>query len=134
MPRDEPVVFFVDASLGRHIVPGALRDAGFEVVVHDDRFEPGTPDAEWLAEAGRLRWVVLTKDKRIRYRTSELLALRRANVAAFVLTGKNLTGQELADQLRAALPRILRVLQTKRPPFIATVGANGRVTILTVAR
>jgi hypothetical protein len=52
-PDEAGVVFFVDASLGRRIVPGALREAGFEVVAHDDRFPPGTPDATWLAEAGR---------------------------------------------------------------------------------
>jgi len=53
LPPDPPVVFFVDASLGRKVIPDALRDAGFEVIAHDDRFEPGTPDAVWFAEAGR---------------------------------------------------------------------------------
>ena len=131
MPREAPVVFFIDASLGRRIVPGALREAGFEVVVHDDRFQPGTPDAVWLAEAGRQRWVVLTKDKRIRYRAAERQALHRANVPAFVLIGKNLTGQEMAEVLRSAVPRMLRTLRKNSPPFIATVGASGRVRLLT---
>jgi hypothetical protein len=40
-PDEAGVVFFVDASLGRRIVPVALREAGFEVVAHDDRFPPG---------------------------------------------------------------------------------------------
>jgi hypothetical protein len=31
-------VFFVDRSLGKHVVPGALRAAGARVEVHDDHF------------------------------------------------------------------------------------------------
>jgi hypothetical protein len=130
-PDEAGVVFFVDASLGRRIVPGALREAGFEVVAHDDRFPPGTPDATWLAEAGRQHWVVLTRDKRIRYREVERRALERSGVAAFVLAGKSLTGAEMAAALRAALPRMLRLLRKRSPPFIATVGPKGSVTLLT---
>ena len=62
MPPEPRLTFFTDASIGRRIVPTALRAAGLEVVVHDDRFSPGTLDEEWLAEAGRLDWLVLTKD------------------------------------------------------------------------
>ena len=131
MRPDGPVVLFVDASLGRRIVPQALRDAGHEVVAHDDRFSPGTEDAVWLAEAGRQRWVVLTKDKRIRYRANELQALHQAEVAAFVLIGKNLTGEQMAAALVAGLPAMLRMLRRRQPPFIGTVGATGKVAILT---
>jgi predicted nuclease of predicted toxin-antitoxin system len=131
LPPDERVVFFLDASLGRRIVASALREAGFEVIAHDDRFEPATPDAVWLAEAGRQSWVVLTKDQRIRYRALERRALERAQVAAFVLTGKNLTGEEMSAALRAALPRMLRLLRKHAPPFLATVGTTGSVKLVT---
>jgi hypothetical protein len=130
LPPDESLVFFVDASLGRRIVPEALRTAGFEVIAHDDRFEPATPDAKWLEEAGRRGWVVLTKDQRIRYRANELLALRDARVAAFVLVGKNMTGHDMANALVAGLPRMLRILRGRERPFIAIVRPKGSVRLL----
>lgn len=57
--RDEQVTFFVDASLGRHVVPGALRWAGVNAVAHHDCFPEATPDETWLTEAGRQGWLVL---------------------------------------------------------------------------
>jgi len=56
------LVFFIDRSLGRKYVAGALRTAGAKVEVHDDHFPQTTPDVEWLAEVGRRGWVVLSKD------------------------------------------------------------------------
>jgi len=130
LPREPTPVFFVDASLGRHVVPDALRRCGVEVVAHDDRFQPGTPDAVWLEEAGRNGWLVLTKDKKIRYRENERRALRRAGVAAFVFVGKNLTGEGIAEALVAAVPRMVRTAKKTPRPFIATVTPQGKVSLL----
>jgi len=96
LPPEPRLTFFTDASIGRRIVPAALRAAGLEVVVHDDRFPPGTLDDVWLTEAGRRNWLVLTKDKRIRYRQIERRALEQEGVGAFVFTGKDVTGEEMA--------------------------------------
>ena len=87
----EPLVFFLDESLDSATVATALRDAGAVVERATERFPRGTPDEAWLASAGRNRWVVLTRDQRIRYRQLELLALREARVRAFVFTGGNVT-------------------------------------------
>jgi len=130
LPPEPRLTFFADASIGRRIVPTALRAAGLRVVVHDDRFPPGTLDEDWLAEAGRLDWLVLTKDKRIRYRQIERRALERAGVGAFVFTGKDLTGEEMAQAIVKALPKILRFARKTPRPFIATVTAGGTVTRL----
>ena len=120
----------MDASLGYRIVPDAIRRKGAEVIAHDDRFEPGTPDAVWLEEAGRQGWIVLTKDKKIRYRENERRALQRARVAAFVVVGKNLTGEEIAKALVLALPRMIRATHRTPRPFIATVTPGGSVRLL----
>ena len=58
----EPLVFFVDRSLGRRIIPDALRAANAQVELHDDHFPQDARDQTWLAEAGKRGWVVLTKD------------------------------------------------------------------------
>jgi len=130
LPPEDTPIFFSDASLGRRVVPDALRAAGVALVVHDDVFPPGTPDQEWLREAGQNGWIVLTKDKKIRYRDIERRALEEARVGAFVLTGKNLTGDEMGRAFVSAIPRMLRVIRKTTRPFLATVSASGAVSQL----
>ena len=118
----EALVFFLDRSLVRHTVADALRAAGGNVIVHDDRFPQTTTDPEWLKEAGANQWVVLTRDERIRYRAAEKQALRRAQVRAFVLTARGgLTAQDWAAIFLKAMPKMQRLARTQPPPFIATM-------------
>ena len=84
-------VFFLDRSLGKHVVADALRQAGVEVRIHTDHFAENELDEVWLREVGRHGWIVLTKDKNIRHRVLELSALITARVSAFILTSGNLT-------------------------------------------
>ena len=133
MPIDPParVVFFIDRSLGRRIIPGALRDAGEEVRIHDEHFPQDAKDETWLAEAGKQGWVVLTKDKNIRYRAIELHALLAARVRAFVLTARgDLSGAEVGQIFVKALPAVKQLCETAEPPFIARVSRDGSVTIV----
>jgi predicted nuclease of predicted toxin-antitoxin system len=94
----------VDRSLGKRVVAGALRSEGAKVEVHDDHFLPDAPDEEWLAVVGQKGWVVLTKDNRLRYHSREKATLLRRGVRAFILTARNLKGQEIARAFTAALP------------------------------
>ena len=129
--RPEPdLTFFVDACLGRFVVADLLRAAGATVVAHDDVFKTGTPDQEWLAEVGNRGWVVLTKDRRIRYRENEKRALRLASVYAFVFAGGSRTGEEIGAALVKALPAMRRLIVRQRNPFIASVTSAGAITIL----
>jgi hypothetical protein len=111
-------------------VPSALRKAGAIVEVHADHFAPDAPDEIWLTEAGRRGWVVITRDKAIRHRETELAALKDAGVAAFVLTAKGLTGPQNGEVLAKALPAMRRFVVGNRPPFIAAVSASSRITML----
>ncbi|MGH2842282.1 MAG: hypothetical protein ACRDKL_01665, partial [Solirubrobacteraceae bacterium] len=49
---DSPPEFFIDRSLGRHVVPDALRAAGAAVHVmadvYGERIGQGLADTEWL--------------------------------------------------------------------------------------
>ncbi len=122
--------FFIDRSLGRKIVAGALRQAGAEVHVHDDYFRPNARDEEWLRVVGQRGWIVLTKDKRIRYRGTELAALVNAGVRAFVLTGRNLQGSEMGKIFVRALPAINRFAERHPAPFIAKLTPGGAVSMV----
>jgi hypothetical protein len=89
-------------------VPDALRAAGVEIRVHDELFPQGTQDVVWLAEAGANRWVVITRDDRIRYNQLEKQAVLAAKLRFFSLTSSSLTGDEAGALLVSALGRISR--------------------------
>jgi predicted nuclease of predicted toxin-antitoxin system len=125
----ESLTFFVDRSLGRKLA-GALIAAGVAAVTHDALFPQDTPDEEWLTRAGNEGWVVLTKDKLIRKRRLEREALVAADVRAFVFTGGNMSGIEMAESIVAAIPRILRILATTPSPFIARITGSGAVDVI----
>lgn len=120
--------FFIDRSLGQKIVAQTLRDSGATVVVHDEHFPADAPDEDWLHEVGQRGWIVLTKDKMIRYRDTERVAIIRAGVRAFVLIGKNMKGPEMGEAFVRALPAIVRLLARRRPPFIATITSGGSIS------
>ena len=122
----EPVTFFVDESLDSLSVVNALREAGAIVQRLTEHFPKGTPDDVWLTEAGRRGWVVLTRDKRIRYRQLERLALQAAKVRAFVFTGGNVTGSDTAAILVGALRHLERIARADAGPFIYHLGRSGK--------
>ena len=121
----EPLVFFVDESLDSQTVADALRAAGATVERLTEIFPKGTKDEIWLPHAGSKNWVVLTRDKRIRYRHLERLALKEARVRAFVFTGGNVTVKDTAEILARALPRIERICRSNTGPFIYHIGRTG---------
>jgi hypothetical protein len=69
---------------------------------------------------------VLTRDKRIRYRQLERLALQAARVRSFVFTGGNVTGAETGAILAAALARMIRIARADPGPFIYHIGRSGK--------
>jgi hypothetical protein len=130
----EPLVLFVDRSLGNRVVASALRAAGAHVEIHDDHFPTTALDEDWLGEVGRRGWVVLTKDQGIRHRAPALAAIRVAAVRLFVLTAGDLRGSQMADIFARATSRIAAVARREPPPFIARVARTGVVSVLLRAR
>jgi hypothetical protein len=128
LPSGSPPEFFIDRSLGRHVVPQALKDA--EAVVHvmadvyGERIGQGLTDEEWLQDAGQRGWVVLMKDAKIRYRPAELQVVASHGLRAFCLTNANLRGVEMAERFVANLARIRRAAQ-EPGPYIYGVYAHG---------
>src|SRR2546430_10202386 len=113
----EQIVFFTDENLGRHTVPEALRLAGEQVIAFYERFSSGTRDQVWLPEVGRNRWILLTKDSRIRYRRNEMQALLASKTRSFVLVSSNLPGsrsEEHTSELQSQSNLVCRrLLETK---------------------
>jgi hypothetical protein len=104
--------FFVDRSLGRRRVPAALRAAGLTVhsmaEVYGERVGQGLQDVEWLSDAGRHGWIVLTKDDRIRRRPAEVAAVDEHAIRMFCLTNAGLTGARQAERFVANVDAMLK--------------------------
>ncbi|MFC1743109.1 hypothetical protein ACFL35_03870 [Candidatus Riflebacteria bacterium] len=128
--QPEKLTIFIDRSLGRKIGNILSGASGVEVIIHDDLFPPDCPDHDWLKEAGRRGWIVFTKDRRIRHRSIELNAIRQARVYAFILRGKDMTGEEMGQAFKKALNRIRKTLKKHNPPLIATVSRSGIIRLL----
>jgi len=127
--RPDGFVLFLDRCLGRHVVAEALRTAGSEVEVHADHFREDAPDDEWLDWVGRKGWLVLTKDKRIRYRQTEFEAVVQANVRLFVLTAGNVTAMEMGEIFAKALRGMNSLAGNHDAPFVARVTKGGSVSL-----
>ena len=112
-------VYFTDRDLGNRF-PEILGSAGLTVERHRDHFAPDTPDEDWLAAVGERGWIVLTHDRRIRYKPNERDAVMRHGVALLVIVGAA-PYPDLARAFVATLPRIERFLARHEPPFIAKV-------------
>jgi len=82
-----------------------------------------------LSEIGKRGWIAITKDERIRYRTIERVALMRAGVRAFILSGGNIPAVELAAIFLRALPR-LRRLVVHKGAFIARITRGSKVKVI----
>lgn len=109
--------FFLDRSLGK-TTAARLRDAGY--VVHliaghyaDDASD--IPDEDWIAEGCSKGWVLLTKDKRIRYRAAELEALQEGHL--FCLASGNMDLAQMTQAFLDALPKIERAARDEPVGF-----------------
>jgi predicted nuclease of predicted toxin-antitoxin system len=126
----ESLVVFVDRSLGNKVVANALRNSGYSVEIHDDHFPPDAPDYVWLHEVTRRGWIVLTKDKKIKHRTAELLAVKTAKSRVFTLSGGSVHGSEMAQIFLNVMPKIVAYASENPGPFIVQIGRTGKLSKL----
>ena len=125
-PREGPI-FFVDRSLGKHVIPDRLRSEGMRVEVHDNHLQPDAPDEDWITLVGRMGWVALTKDKNIRYRTAEIASIRKNAARIMVIRARDATGPEIAEILVKGRHRIARFVENTPAPFVAAIYRGSRI-------
>jgi hypothetical protein len=98
-PAERLPEFFLDRSLGRHVVVAALRAEGLLVQTLAERYaetEEFVQDEVWIREVTADGLVILMKDDRIRRKPREQQAILESGARAFVVTNANLTGEQLA--------------------------------------
>jgi hypothetical protein len=98
-------------------------------VRHIEHFAAGTEDSDWLPFVGQYGWILLTKDKRIRFNQLEKTAVRRYHVRQFYFSSGNYTGAEMAAILVDALSQMVRTCEKYSPPFIASISKSGNVDV-----
>ena len=78
-----------------------LREDGWNLTTLVEHYgraaEESAADVDWLKLCGDRGWPVLMKDAKIRYRTAERDALKKAGVTAFCLSSGNLRSAEMAE-------------------------------------
>jgi hypothetical protein len=96
---------------------------------HGAHFPPGTEDSVWLPLVGQHGWLLVTKDKKIRYNELEKTAVLRYHVREFYFSSGNYSGVQMAEMLIAALPHMARICRKHDPPFIASITKSGKVNL-----
>jgi PIN like domain len=96
---------------------------------HGAYFAAGTEDAVWLPFVGQKGWILLTKDKRIRFNQLEKAAVRRHRVREFYFSSGNYTGAEMAAILVSALSKMIKACKKYNPPFIASISKSGDIAV-----
>jgi len=127
MSSAERPEFFLDRSLGT-ITASRLRVAGYVVHLIADHYlddANNVPDEEWIAEGCSNGWILLTKDKRIRYRAAELEALQEGRL--FCLVSGNMDIDGMTETFLGALPKIERVAR-EEPVGFWHVYREGKIT------
>lgn len=110
-------------------VADALHALGTVEAYHVTKFLPrGASDMdvfELLRE--HASWVLVTQDRNITRRPQELAALRSAQVAAFVFTGKaNRSLEEMLALLVSSLEQMRKKASTTARPFVYSVSDRRR--------
>ena len=111
MSSDRQPEFFFDRSLGK-ISARRLRDQGHVVHLIAEFYADDAQtvaDEDWISEGCGRGWVLLTKDRRIRYRAQELAAL--GNGFLFCLSDGNADLETISGTWTAAMPAISRAVK-----------------------
>lgn len=122
------VTLFIDRDIWSHRLDAALRAAGISFVAHRDRFPDDTPDNEWIAAVAEHDWVIVTRDRRIRYRANEVAAVRRGRLHMFALTSGNVSAAETAAIVVKSWPAIQRAVAATAPPMMWSITRGGEVS------
>lgn len=114
----------------------ALKHVRHDVLwFHDEpSFKEDTPDVTWIAEVSRRGWVILTHDKRLRYRPHERKVIMESGAACFVFVHRRALDLWSYFQLVSnALDKIVELVDQTPRPFIYTINSLGQVRAYVVS-
>lgn len=127
MQPERLAIYLDENHCNNKSILAVLEDAKIRVERHLDHFVRGTPDEDWLPLVGENGWVLLTTDKRIRFRANEKQAVIRHRVRMFYFSKNDMSGRQMATALEKALPDIQKLCAKHTPPFFAAITRAGEV-------
>ena len=132
MPRPrEPPVFFIDHCLGTEKVAERLRRAGGEArVMIEEGFPEDAEDASWLPGCGGQRMGGPHERQANQAPLYRARRYRRLGRWRFHPGRRRDWGRSDCRAFARALPRMIQIWQTRQRPFIATITAQGKVTLI----
>jgi hypothetical protein len=123
-----PVRFFIDRSLGAHLIPAALRRAGWDIVTMRERYGEvsgqALSDIDWVRDAAEAGEAILTKDDHVATRPAEARTIYMCDARVFAFTKADLTADQMIDILLAHAEPIHRWAARTRGPYVATLRAS----------
>ena len=118
-------MIFIDRSIPRSVAE-ALKLVRSDVRWLEDEFAHNVKDAEWLREIGGRGWLVVGRDRRIRYRPAEKQAIIDARVGYFCIAqDANPTRWEYLRLIATTLDQMERLYTTTDRPFIYAIYKDG---------
>lgn len=126
----DPPTLFIDRCAWSKKLGEALDLAKIPYVTHHSLFAPDAADENWLTAVKDNGWVILTRDKNIRYKANEHRALVDAGLFMFVLTQGGLSAEETARIVTQAYPQIRKVIAKSTPPAIFSLTRTAEVNPL----
>ena len=108
--------FFLDRAAESKALQRALKSKGAHVEVHADYYDPDENDQVWLPEVATKGWVIISQNQ---FNELEREAIRNAGGRAFLVVHGEMKGEDEAEMVAAALPKMLRILKANSSPFIA---------------
>lgn len=120
--------FFFDNNLSEKLAQAMhLLDAENVVEHLRERFQQDAKDEDWLQYVGERELILVTRDQKITKRTAELLAYRRYDVGAFILTGKKLGRWQQIKQLICAWEEMGALAAGTCRPYAYQVPPKGKI-------
>lgn len=119
------LTFFLDHQIGRYTVASHRRSAGAKVEVHLDHFPGDAADSDWIPKVAERGWILITKDQNIRRNPPERAAYETSRLRGFVVTGKDMNGNDLGQLLARCLPGMVRRTAGRPGPLLFAISRGG---------
>lgn len=124
-----PVFFLDENHCGNRHLQAAFSAAYIPFEKHTDHFARGVEDTFWIPAVAQRGWVVLTADARIRHNYLERQAVTEYGLRLFYFSRNDFSGPELGIIITKALPRMLAICRTVKPPFACSISRTGEVHV-----
>jgi predicted nuclease of predicted toxin-antitoxin system len=109
---------FLDRSIGTRRIAAALRAERLDVETIADRYGPASThvrDEQWIAEASRDDRLLISADKRIRYRPQERAAICAHNARCVTFAAGDLTSEQMIALFLHHLPNVQLIASDPGP-------------------